>query len=392
MAAAGEADADCAAGLAPCFLDCEPDAAVVDLEPDHSEWADLEPFFFDEAAALADHKRRVQREQEEAHKKQLLEARRAAERAALDRIYDYDPKLGRPYYTRIEFVDLATFDLDEESPLGPMRETEASIDVQGTVCREEDGKEEFVPCSSANVFSVKIISSDVGFPIDVYGSVIARDILDLKYVYLFRCDRDHSQLILTKDESLILTGPKRGLALAYQIYFEFDLKIKGDTRQRDKPLSKGYITLYGVSLICQDEMAVETDIIDSRLSDVAITYAVVKRAATFAAEVVQGSFYGEIAARTTSIRDSIVLYDSKQVTEAMDGNASGRGVIQLMRRVVAVGLKEKLIVTVAARTGDGKTKSMTIRFTPGASGGDEKEISCGFMKMRLNVTWSIIKR
>ncbi|KAJ1295028.1 hypothetical protein BS78_01G192100 [Paspalum vaginatum] len=344
MAAAGEADEDCAAGLGPCFLDREPDAAVADFEPGlggdrDGEWAGLEPFFFDEAAALADHKRRMRREQEEAHKKKLLEARRAAERAALDRIYKYDTTPGSN--------------------------------------------------SSTSPHSTSTRSS-----IDVYGTVIARDRLDLKCVYLFHCDRDHSQLILTKDESLILTGPKRGLALAYQIYFEFDLKIKGDRRQRDKQLSKGYITPDGIPLICRDEMAVETDIIDSRLSDVAITYAVVKRAveATFAAEVVQGRFYGEITACTTSIRDRIVLYDSKLSTEATDGNVGGRGVIQLMRRVVAVGLKEKLIVTVAARTGDGKTKSTTIRFTPGASGADEKEISCGFMKMRVKITWSIIKR
>jgi hypothetical protein len=52
-------------------------------------------------------------------------------------------------------------------------------------------------------------------------------------------------------------------------------------------------------------------------------------------------------------------------------------------------MSEKLIFTVVARTGDGKTKSTTIRFTPGLTGGEEKEITRGSIKMCVKVTWSI---
>jgi hypothetical protein len=48
---------------------------------------------------------------------------------------------------------------------------------------------------TANILTIKIVSSDVGFPIDVYGTAIARDNLDFKCVYLFRCHRRDSQLI-----------------------------------------------------------------------------------------------------------------------------------------------------------------------------------------------------
>ncbi|WVZ95414.1 hypothetical protein U9M48_041182, partial [Paspalum notatum var. saurae] len=386
------------------------DSGRFDLDDEDGEWAGVEPFFFDEAAAAADHEIQVRREQEEAQKKNRLDK----SLKILDQIRELDPKTGEHYYARVYLDD---FDLDEESPLGPTRETETSIDVHGTVCKEvkkqflhgdpanivgsdsadalsvkiassSDGRREFVPCDSANVLSLKIASCDVGFPIDVYGTVIARDSIDLKCVYLFCRERDHCQLILSKDESLILSGPKRGLALMCTIYFEIDLKIKGAKRSKDKQLSKGYITLDGVPLRFQDKMVVERKSMDTKLSNVVITYAVVHYAveATFAIEVLQGTFSGEVSACTTNIRDSLVLYDSK----LSDGN--GRGVIQLLRHVVAVSLKEKLIASIAAWTGDGKTKRTTIKFIPRVNGADEKAITCGSIKMRVKVTWSIISR
>lgn len=109
------------------------------------------------------------------------------------------------YFSRLYFVK----DHDEESPLGPMRFT-------GRVYNEKD---EYQLCQAVNILSVKVASSDVGFPIRVYGAVIA---------YIFRRDRYHSQLINSEDESLILTGPKRGLALISNTHLETDLKIKQD--------------------------------------------------------------------------------------------------------------------------------------------------------------------
>ncbi|KAM0839686.1 hypothetical protein ACQ4PT_060154 [Festuca glaucescens] len=278
-----------------------------------------------------------------------------------------------------------------------MRDTNASIDVHGTVCKEvrkqliggesADIEKRFIPGISANVLSVKIASSDVGFPINVYGTVIARDNLDLKCVYLFQRDRDRCQLIVSKDTSLILTRPKRGLALIDGIYFEVDLKIKCGRGEKDKQFSKGLITLDGRKSRSEEELVVERFSLDSRLSKVVVRYAVVKRAieATIAIEVLQGRFSGSITACTTSIRNSIILHDSKLV-KVMSGNA--KGAIQLLRRVVAVCLKEKLILTVAARNGD-KT---TIKFTPRVNGADENEVTRGSIKMRVKVTWSIIHR
>lgn len=190
-----------------------------------------------------------------------------------------------------------------------------------------------------------------------------------------------------QDTSLILTGPKRGLVLLDGIYFEVDLKIKCGRGEKDKQFSKGLLTLDGRRTRLEHELVVERFSLDTRLSKVVLTYAVVKCAieATIAVEVLQGRFSGSITACTTSIRNSIILHDSKLV-KVMSGNA--KGAIQLLRRVVAVCWKEKLIVNFAARNGD----KSTIKFTPRVNGGDEDEVTCGSIKMRVKVTWSIIHR
>jgi hypothetical protein len=71
----------------------------------------LEPFFLDEAAAVADHGRRMRILQEELQEELVVYQRW---KAAVDRIREYDPKDGSTYYSRFHFVDLSTFDLDEE--------------------------------------------------------------------------------------------------------------------------------------------------------------------------------------------------------------------------------------------------------------------------------------
>ena len=51
---------------------------------------------------------------------------------------------------------------------------------------------------SVNVISLKIRQSDVGFPINLFGTVIARDEVDYKCVYLFRREMDDSQVITSQ--------------------------------------------------------------------------------------------------------------------------------------------------------------------------------------------------
>ncbi|CAN6238401.1 unnamed protein product [Urochloa humidicola] len=277
-------------------------------------------------------------------------ARKAMWHRGRARIIDFDPKQRGAYYSRCYYVDHATFDLDEESPLGPSRFTEPHAKAKL-----------YSLCESINIFSLKIVSSDVGFPIHVYGTLIARDCLDRKCVYLFRRDRDNCQLVGSKDESLILTGPKRGLALIDDIYVETDLKVK-DHGGQDRQLSKGVLDINGIARRSLEKCeVVESESLATRLSTVDLMYAVVKCAVEAAISIVvrPGDFDGEITAHTTSIQNRLVLYDSKMAGDmTCDGNSKiagdmtcdGNGAIQLMRPVVSVYLKDKLII--AAKTGD----------------------------------------
>ena len=78
-------------------------------------------------------------------------------------------------------------DAPRTAPFGPMRFTDYPHKVIET--------ENYKLSGAVNFLSVKVASSDIGFQIHVYGTVIARDSLDKKCVYIFHRERDQCQLI-----------------------------------------------------------------------------------------------------------------------------------------------------------------------------------------------------
>uniref|UniRef100_J3NFD3 DUF6598 domain-containing protein n=2 Tax=Oryza brachyantha TaxID=4533 RepID=J3NFD3_ORYBR len=370
---------------------------------DDGDCAMLEPFFYDEAATVAEAtaaaERRERERQEWAREKAARAKRWAAREAVLNSIKEYDTDEGRYIYTRYYFDD--DLDLDEESLLAPMRFT-ATTYAPGQALR-------FL-CNMVNVLDIRIIlpsdsdddaaAAAFGFPISVYGSVIARDMLDLKCIPLFRRSRDHPQLITSQDElSLILTGPHRGLLLSDAIYIEVDLKVKMQEGCEDRPVSKGLLVLDGVRLTTSSthlQTVVKTTTLmrrSFRPCTVDVTYAFLRCAveATISVKLLhQGAhFCGQITACTSTIQDSILLHDSKLLADT--GLMDDGFTIRLMRRVIAVCLYEMLIVTIVAQTGDGANKyRRTIDFTPTVNGEDEAQITCGATSLLVKVNWSLM--
>ncbi|CAL5097440.1 unnamed protein product [Urochloa decumbens] len=257
------------------------------------------------------------------------------------RILDFDPKQGGIYFNRRADVYLPTFDHDEESPFGPMRFTDAVYRKNQTVKL----------CGALNILSVKIACSDVGYPI--------------------------------KDNPLILTGPKRGLALLDDNFVEIDLKIK-DRQGQDRELGEGVVRIRAKTVVSLEKCKFESKSLATRLSTVDVNYAVVKGAveATIAFEVLEGDFVGKITAHTTGIKKSVVLYDSKVAGD-------GHGALQVMRPVVSVHVKVKLVIV--AKTGDGgESDRRIVAFTTRVKGRDEEVIDVGAAKMSVKVAWSIM--
>ncbi|CAM0884389.1 unnamed protein product [Alopecurus aequalis] len=143
----------------------------------------------------------------------------------------YDPKRNGFICTRFCSYNIAFFDLDKESwivrgpPLDRMFQPISRSGVQ----------------SSVNVISLKVIESLVGDDLSVFGTVLARDEVDYRCIYLFRREMDDAQAITLPDGMLTLTDPCRGLVLLDHIYFEINLKIKCDGGEI-KDFSRGVIS------------------------------------------------------------------------------------------------------------------------------------------------------
>ncbi|RLN38959.1 hypothetical protein C2845_PM01G23330 [Panicum miliaceum] len=95
------------------------------------------------------------------------------------------------------------------------------------------------------------------------------------------------------------------------------------------------------------------DSLDKKLSTVDVMYGVVKDAveATISIEVLAGEFFGEIIACTSSIKEKLVLHD--RLAYITSGEKSAQ-IIPLLGSVVAVYMKEMLLLTIAAHTEDGE--------------------------------------
>uniref|UniRef100_A0A0A8ZHD8 DUF6598 domain-containing protein n=1 Tax=Arundo donax TaxID=35708 RepID=A0A0A8ZHD8_ARUDO len=244
-------------------------------------------------------------------------------------LFEYNTKLYDEVPTSFCAMNIAFFDLDKESEVkhGPLLGK-----IPASRFRDLD--------DSVNVISIKVAESDVGYPINVYGTVLARDQNDYRCVYLFNRGRDDPQLITSTDDMLTLTGPYRALSGMDCMYFEFHLKIKGKGSS-DEVFSIG---LKVRNAVCDGHCESCTSSLKSYRSKIDMVYTPVPSAlqASLGVDILnaESSFSGKITAWTTGIESRIILYDSDVAdTETKVGEG---GYVSLTRSIVAVYWEEAL--------------------------------------------------
>lgn len=299
---------------------------------------------------------------------------KAAHIARCESITQYDPKKRSRVLTRVCNFNIAGFDLDRESKasLGPLLKdaTPQALRFRAQV--------------SASVISVKVIESDRGYPVSIYGTVVARDIIDFRCVYLFRREREDPQIIHSAEDMLTLTGPRRGLIVFDFIYFEFNLKLKGDP---DEDFSKGVIEdrSFGTKPITTE--------LPSWLSTMELVFQPIQCpvAASIHVNILNGPpnapFIGKISAGTRNAETHIILYDSR----ATKGSIGDDGSVPLSRNMVVVPIprwdeEEELLVHVCFFYDDEDEGTQVTVQHP-----DEEHVcNHGSYELQVKVSWNFI--
>ncbi|TKW07298.1 hypothetical protein SEVIR_7G296903v4 [Setaria viridis] len=279
------------------------------------------------------------------------------------------------------------FEAETEYP--PMRRTDIPVPPEPG-CGSGDTME---------VFFVKVnqITSDLQWPLDVYGIVAVRDSLDWKRNYLFSRGRDNCQTLTSQDCLLELTGPSRSILLWDEPIFEIDLKVKdkgSSLSEDDKILCLDFFGYNNISYRGSLSYT-RTEVLSSKHSTVEVRYAHVKRSveATITARISKGSgnFSARLTACNTSIGEDVVLLDTRGKEVVVNKDRQ----VTLQRRVVVVEERAELILGIKAEqlgdAGESSTKlEKKFGFVAKSARSDECYFHIGSSSLHMVVAWSVL--
>ncbi|GJM89017.1 hypothetical protein PR202_ga05612 [Eleusine coracana subsp. coracana] len=205
---------------------------------------------------------------------------------------------------------------------------------------------------SANIISIKLVESAIGFPLDVYGTIVVRDELDCKRIYLFQ-HQDNCQRISSMDESLSLTGPSRGLVAFKNLYFEIDLKCKNHLAVKERVLCNWFVkdsTLTNTSNVVRNRFV-------GKICTLDLAYAPAHRAVEVAIKVKihdilrteYTEFHGKVTACINGIPEEVVIYDSKAAGCVI--KVGDDGLLELLRCVVSVPIDKMVSFKLVSHDG-----------------------------------------
>ncbi|KAE8808918.1 hypothetical protein D1007_14328 [Hordeum vulgare] len=241
-------------------------------------------------------------------------------------------------------------------------------------------------CGMMQIFSLKLANTSyVGDPVELYGYVAVRDLLNPMRNYVFNRTRD-DPFIVGHDGLIQLSGPKRGIRMKSTVVIEFDLKIKtGGEEGDDLELIDGVAPFSdrGTS-----HAILMTGRLDGDCGSVDITYAFLAQASEATVqvgilEIKQGSslnlsLVGSYTSPSYTARGKIQLFDGVIASEASE----------LTRAVVAVAQDAKLVVTLKLSQKGGRDIYRCDLFRVEKHGTQSLTFRFGLVTVEVMVTWS----
>ncbi|KAJ1292219.1 hypothetical protein BS78_02G375000 [Paspalum vaginatum] len=260
------------------------------------------------------------------------------------------------------------------------------------------------------VFSAKVVETREGlhWPLHVFGFIAIRHCIDRNRNIIFNRARDNCQTLTQEDHNLVLVGPTRAVVCGNMgpVIFEVDLKVKGTTESEDKGLS--FLAAQFLFDNSYKSCLINCDYTSKlSLSTLEFKIGCIVRSveATIFMRVTRGlwpyNFCCEFSALTTdecgeniacpddatSIdHEKIVLLDSRgeRLSTACDGK------INLSRRVVSVGIKGELKISIKAWNDYNIAVVKEEVFTPLEAGLSYGELDIGFCAVEVSVAWSLV--
>uniref|UniRef100_J3NAJ5 DUF6598 domain-containing protein n=1 Tax=Oryza brachyantha TaxID=4533 RepID=J3NAJ5_ORYBR len=99
------------------------------------------------------------------------------------------------------------------------------------------------PCPMLHFVSLKLAEiADTGGPVELYGYLAARDLLDPLRNYIFHTSRE-DPIIVEKGSLIEISGPKRGIEILSDVLIEFDMRIKTGVGEDDLQLIDGVLVI-----------------------------------------------------------------------------------------------------------------------------------------------------
>ncbi|XP_051229582.1 uncharacterized protein [Lolium perenne] len=241
------------------------------------------------------------------------------------------------------------------------------------------------------IVSVKIasIKDPLHWPLQVYGVVAARDVLDHKRNIIFHRSRKNCQTITPEEPYLALTGPSRAIAVTVDpSYVEISLKVKGATKAEDKDLSE-LAMMYRAGCVL-------SGIYPSRLSTLELKFGHIARSveATVSIKLKAGSWpssFRGVFSAAIGTRDDLKVELLDSGDDGLPSDADG--VIKLSRRVVSAGLGMPLKISIVASPihQDQVVECREATFKPERASISLSELGVSFCSMEVSVAWSCFR-